>query len=66
MKGRVDLNYTSSEDRFQIHRALVITKPLISDSGEYTCIVRTYQTEIKKSARMQIIGKFFHTILFYL
>ena len=59
MKGRVDVNFTSSEDRLQKHRALVISKPLISDSGEYTCSIQTFQTQAKKSAKMQIVGKFF-------
>ena len=59
MKGRVDVNFTSSEDRLQKHRALVISKPLISDSGEYTCSIQTFQSQAKKSAKMLIVGKFF-------
>ncbi|CAO1411207.1 unnamed protein product [Diamesa serratosioi] len=54
-KGRVDDNYTSSEDRLQKHRALVITKPLTSDSGDYACSIQTFQTISKLSAKMQIV-----------
>lgn len=37
------------------HRALAITKPVISMSGYYTCSVGTYQSEDKRSSHLQII-----------
>jgi len=54
-KGRVDTNYTTSDDRYKKHSALLISKPLVSDSGNYTCNVQTFQGSDKQSAEMQII-----------
>lgn len=47
-KDRVDINYTTSDDRYKKHSALVIAKPLPSDSGTYTCNVQTFQGKKKK------------------
>lgn len=56
-KGRIDLNYVGSEDRLKKHSALVITKPLLTDSGNYTCYVQTLQSNARKTAEMLIIGE---------
>lgn len=39
--------------------ALIIAKPLISDSGNFTCQIQTFQGSDKKSAMMQVIRKCF-------
>lgn len=62
-KGRIDTNYTTSDDRFKKHSALVISKPLLSDSGNYTCNVQTFQGSDKQSAEMQIISKLHNDLL---
>ncbi|CRL04497.1 CLUMA_CG017577, isoform B [Clunio marinus] len=55
-KGRVDLNYTlPTNDRLKKHSALVITKPLLTDSGNYTCSVQTFQGADRKTDEIQII-----------
>jgi hypothetical protein len=58
-KNRTNLEKESSDDRLKKHSALIITNPLLTDSGNYTCNVQTYQGSDKQTAEMQIIGKTF-------
>lgn len=57
--NRIKKNFTVSEDPSKKHRAILVTKPTINFSGEYSCSVQTFQSSDKKSAYLQIIGEFY-------
>lgn len=54
-RDRIDLTHSQSDERLKKHSALIITKPLLTDSGNFTCNVQTFQGSDKQSAEMQII-----------
>lgn len=58
MKGKVDTSYTVSKDKYYKHRAVLIPKPTWNMNGTYTCEVQTFQTNDKRAADLQIIGKY--------
>jgi len=58
MKSRIDPTYTVSTEKYYRHRALAITKPSWNITGVYTCSVQTFESNDKKSAPLQVIGKF--------
>ncbi|KAK4317977.1 hypothetical protein Pmani_010983 [Petrolisthes manimaculis] len=45
LKGRVNLEYSVSEDMVFKHRALAILRPTIELSGEYTCCISSFESE---------------------
>ncbi|CAG9817328.1 unnamed protein product [Phaedon cochleariae] len=55
MKGRLNLNYSASEDRNSVHRALHIIQPGTDLSGNYTCMVSTFRGEDVKTKRMLVL-----------
>lgn len=57
-KNRIKKNYTISEDPNKLHRGVVVMKPTLNFSGEYSCSVQTFQSSDKKSSHLQIIGEF--------
>lgn len=57
-KNRIKKNYTMSEDPNKRHRGVVVMKPTLNFSGEYSCSVQTFQSSDKKSSHLQIIGEF--------
>lgn len=58
MKGLVNLTYEASPDTYFKHKAIWINKMSWNLTGEYTCHVQTFQSSDKKSAKLQVIGKF--------
>lgn len=54
LRGRVDLNYKSSEDPNKMYSALRIVKLDTDLSGEYICVVSTFIDEDFKSKHMTI------------
>ncbi|KAG4080615.1 hypothetical protein HA402_006216 [Bradysia odoriphaga] len=55
IRNHIDANYTASEHMHHKHRALAITKPILSMTGNYTCSVGTFESEDKRSRHLQII-----------
>lgn len=64
-KNRIDLVKHSSDDRLKKHSALIITNPLLTDTGNYTCNVQTFQGSDKQTAEMQIIGEYDQILLYF-
>lgn len=56
-KNRVDTSYVVSQERLHKHRAMAIIKPLANFTGEYACMVQTFASIDRKSAKLKIIGK---------
>ncbi|XP_049294557.1 uncharacterized protein LOC125769762 isoform X5 [Anopheles funestus] len=54
-KNRVDTSYVVSQEHLHKHRAMAIIKPLANFTGEYMCIVQTYASIDRKSAKLKII-----------
>lgn len=56
-KGRLNLNYSASENKNSKHRALHILNPDPSMSGDYTCSVSTFKSEDSQTKKMVVLGK---------
>ncbi|XP_055528842.1 uncharacterized protein LOC129720935 isoform X4 [Wyeomyia smithii] len=54
-KNRVDTSYVVSQERLHRHRAMAIIKPLANFTGEYACMVQTFASIDRKSAKLKII-----------
>ncbi|XP_053670482.1 uncharacterized protein LOC128720810 isoform X2 [Anopheles nili] len=54
-KNRIDTSYVVSQEHLHKHRAMAIIKPLANFTGEYMCIVQTYTSIDRKSAKLKII-----------
>uniref|UniRef100_A0A336K3S7 CSON009928 protein n=1 Tax=Culicoides sonorensis TaxID=179676 RepID=A0A336K3S7_CULSO len=54
-KDRVNVSYEASSEQNYKHRALVITRPLWNFTGEYLCNVQTYESNDRKSKKIQFI-----------
>ncbi|KAK7873981.1 hypothetical protein R5R35_013394 [Gryllus longicercus] len=52
LKGRLNLDYRASDDKFKMHRALQITNPSPELSGDYKCTVSTFFNETSQSKRL--------------
>jgi len=50
----VDLNYKASNDPFTEYRAMKLNKPGIDLTGDYTCVISTFQDERRANASMII------------
>lgn len=57
MKNKIDTTYEASKDGRQKFRAMSITQPSWNMTGDYTCSVQTFSSSDKKSANLQVIGK---------
>jgi hypothetical protein len=57
LKNRIKKNYTITDDPKTMFRAIMVTKPSVELSGEYTCSVETFQSSEKKSSTLQVIGE---------
>ncbi|KAG5880128.1 hypothetical protein JTB14_037360 [Gonioctena quinquepunctata] len=55
LKGRLNLDYSASEDTNSVHRALHIIEPGPDLSGNYTCMVSTFRGEDIKTKRMLVL-----------
>uniref|UniRef100_T1HBN1 Ig-like domain-containing protein n=1 Tax=Rhodnius prolixus TaxID=13249 RepID=T1HBN1_RHOPR len=56
LKGKLNLDYRASDDESKVHRALQIINPTIELSGEYRCVVSTFDDEAADSKKMVIFG----------
>ncbi|VEN51280.1 unnamed protein product, partial [Callosobruchus maculatus] len=56
LKGRLNLNYSASKDTRTIHRALHILSTGPDLSGNYTCLVSTFNSEDRKTKSMLVLG----------
>ncbi|KAK8735470.1 hypothetical protein OTU49_005406 [Cherax quadricarinatus] len=45
LKGRLNLDYTVSEEEYTKHRALAILRPTTELTGEYTCSISSFESE---------------------
>ncbi|CAG9772986.1 unnamed protein product [Ceutorhynchus assimilis] len=54
LKGRLDLSYKASEDKYQVHRALKIVKLSPELAGNYTCSVSTFSSEDSRTKSMLV------------
>ncbi|XP_066252327.1 uncharacterized protein [Euwallacea similis] len=59
LKGRLDLSYKVSDDRYKKHRALKIGKLSPELGGNYTCSVSTFSSEDSQTKQMLIFEKAF-------
>ncbi|EDS27169.1 conserved hypothetical protein [Culex quinquefasciatus] len=56
MKNQVNRSYTVSDREMHKHRALALVQPLRNFTGEYACVVSTFETEDIRSASMVVIA----------
>ncbi|CAG9803828.1 unnamed protein product [Chironomus riparius] len=54
-KDRINTEYSSSDEKYKKYSALAIKKPSITDTGNYTCDVQTFQSSDKKGSQMIVI-----------
>ncbi|KAK4875431.1 hypothetical protein RN001_011853 [Aquatica leii] len=54
LKGRLNLEYSVSQDKNSKHRALHITKPGPDLSGDYTCLVSSFNNEDRRTKSMLV------------
>ncbi|ERL90436.1 hypothetical protein D910_07785 [Dendroctonus ponderosae] len=57
LKGRLDLTFRASEDRYMVHRALKIIQLSPELAGNFTCSVSTFSSEDTQTKRMLVFGK---------
>lgn len=57
MKNRLDLSYEASSDEKLKYRAMVIVKPTWNMTGQYSCSIQTFQSSVKQSANLTVIGE---------
>ncbi|XP_063362817.1 uncharacterized protein LOC134651645 [Cydia amplana] len=64
LKGKVDLNFRISEEPLQAYRAIKILNPSTHLSGNYTCVVSTFEEEDRETSSMLVYspGKNFHFV----
>ncbi|KAI8422203.1 hypothetical protein MSG28_006103 [Choristoneura fumiferana] len=64
LKGKVDLSFRISDEPLQAYRAIKILKPSTHLSGNYTCVVSTFEKEDRKTRSMLVYspGKNFHFV----
>lgn len=56
MKKRVNISYAVSDDKNYKYRAIAITNPTWNMSGDYTCMVQTFESMDKRKTSLKIIG----------
>ncbi|XP_059488059.1 uncharacterized protein LOC132203911 isoform X2 [Neocloeon triangulifer] len=54
LKGKLDLAWVASDHEAKRHRALHIVRPTTELSGEYTCMVSTFEDERAKSKKLVV------------
>ncbi|XP_044729275.1 uncharacterized protein LOC123292627 [Chrysoperla carnea] len=57
LKGKIDLKYKASNDSNKMYRALHIKDVNPQLTGNYTCVVSTFDDEVRESKRMVIFDK---------
>ena len=56
LRGRLDLSHVVSDDPYSRHRALAIRRPTTDLSGDYTCLVSSFQAEDKRKKTLVVYG----------
>jgi hypothetical protein len=56
----VDLEYKASDDPFTEYRAIKLDKPGIDLTGDYTCVISTFQDERRANAYMIVYCEHAH------
>uniref|UniRef100_T1H7W0 Ig domain-containing protein n=1 Tax=Rhodnius prolixus TaxID=13249 RepID=T1H7W0_RHOPR len=54
LKGKLNLDYKASDEASKMHRALQIVNPTTDLSGEYRCVVSTFDDEATEAKKMII------------
>lgn len=57
LKGRLDLSHRASDHVATMHRALYIPNPTTDLSGEYKCLVSTFNDEDFMTKKMVVFGE---------
>lgn len=57
-KGKLDLTYKASNYSLTMYRALKITDLSLDLSGEYLCVVSTFEKESSMKKTMVVLGKY--------
>lgn len=60
----VDLTYKASDDPYTEYRAMKLNKPGIDLTGEYTCVISTFEDERTANASMIVYCKYTLITLF--
>ncbi|KAL1461079.1 hypothetical protein WDU94_013010 [Cyamophila willieti] len=58
LKGRLNLGYKASSHKSTMHRALYIINPTTELSGNYKCVVSTFDDEDFMNKKMIVYGEF--------
>ncbi|XP_046675847.1 uncharacterized protein LOC124364416 isoform X3 [Homalodisca vitripennis] len=54
LKGKINLNYRATNEDSTMYRAIEIITPTMDLSGEYKCLVSTFDKEVSKSKKMVV------------
>ena len=57
LKGKLDLSHRASDNGATVHRALYIPNPTTELSGEYKCLVSTFDDEDFMTKKMVVFGE---------
>ncbi|KAG8306220.1 hypothetical protein J6590_052657 [Homalodisca vitripennis] len=57
LKGKINLNYRATNEDSTMYRAIEIITPTMDLSGEYKCLVSTFDKEVSKSKKMVVYGE---------
>ena len=60
-EGKIDVNFTVTEDQHTRHRAIMLVKPTISMAGTYHCKVETLTSEASAEANMLVYSPVMET-----
>lgn len=61
----IDLTYKASDDPFTEYRAMKLNKPGIDLTGDYTCVISTFEDEKAANASMVIYCEYFFKFCAY-
>lgn len=59
----IDLTYKASDDPYTEYRAMKLNKPGVDLTGEYTCVISTYEDERTANASMIVYCKCLFSLL---
>lgn len=55
----IDLTYKASDDPYTEYRAMKLNKPGIDLTGDYTCVISTFEDEKTANASMVVYCKYY-------
>lgn len=62
LRDRLDLNYKASKNPNSMYRALNIKNLALNLTGEYRCVVSTFDKEDSQAKKMIVLGKFLSSL----